>query len=174
VLFNNILWDNRAGRWDAVTKSIRGIGLSGDPGAINYWDLGTADSTGLLSPTNSILRTDTGTVLDPSNKIGVDPQVFQTYDTSVSVLPWRTDPNFINAILVAVDLPPTRMGDYHIKTTSPAVNAGAASKAGVNAPADDIDRDVRPRSTANPVDMGADELGPLGPIQEVLPGTGLY
>jgi hypothetical protein len=126
-------------------------------------------------------------VIDPSNKVAQDPQVFQTYDTTVSVLPWRNDPNVIDSILVALDLPPTRMGDYHIKNSSPAVNAGAAAKGTCAtpavasatcflAPSDDLDRDPRkqPLATANPVDIGADELGPLGPIQEVLPGTGLY
>ena len=82
--------------------------------------------------------------------------------------PWRTNPNFIGAILVAADLPPRILGDYHIFSTgSPAYNTGAASKAvpgyqappaTLPAPAADIDDQPRPATLANPVDIGADEI----------------
>ena len=64
--------------------------------------------------------------------------------------PWRTNPAFIGAILVAVDLPPNLMGNYHLASNaSPAFNAGAASKSGVAAPTTDIDDGARPASAGS-------------------------
>ena len=54
LLFNNIFWDNRAGTRAGAT--VTGLGITGDATAINNWDLGVADGTGLLSPTNSVLQ----------------------------------------------------------------------------------------------------------------------
>jgi hypothetical protein len=51
LLFNNIFWDNRAGTWTG--GGVAGIGQPGDPVPIYNWDLGIADGTGLLAPTNS-------------------------------------------------------------------------------------------------------------------------
>jgi hypothetical protein len=48
------------------------------------------------------------------------------------------------------------MGNYHITTTSPAVNRGAASKGAVAAPTTDIDGQPRPLNGA--FDAGADEV----------------
>lgn len=167
LLFNNILWDNRAGSWDGTSMS--GIGLPGDPSPIQYWDMGVANSTYLLEPTNSLFQVSTGTAPSPTNLVGVDPQVIQTYDLSLVVLPWRGDPNFVGVWMVAVDLPPTLMGNYHLQGTSPAIDQGAASKGGINAPTTDIDDDPRPAGAA--VDIGADEIGPLNNVAVVLPGT---
>ena len=49
-------------------------------------------------------------------------------------VPQRGNPHFVGTILVALDLPPNLMGDYHLQSVSPANNAGAASKSGVGAP----------------------------------------
>ena len=78
------------------------------------------------------------------------------YDTQVAFNGWRTNPNFIGAFLISLDLPPELLGDYHIAPTSPAVNRGAASKSGVNAPTIDIDGDARPSSPG--FEAGADEI----------------
>jgi hypothetical protein len=163
VLFNNVFWDNRAGTRGGGT--VTGIGIAGDATPVNNWDLGVADSSQLLSPTSSVLQTTTGTNASPSNVVGADPQVVATYDTSVAFAPWRTNPAFVGAILVAVDLPPNLMGDYHLVATgnpptgspSPAFNLGAASKAGVSAPGEDYDRNPRPQLGG--FDAGADEVG---------------
>ena len=155
ILFNNILWDNRAGKWDGINYKLTGIGLSGDATPINYWDLGVADNTGLLSPTNSVLKQSGGYNASSTNKVGADPRVRSLYNTSVAVFPWRTNPTFASATIVALELPANLLGDYHLATTgSPAYNAGATSKTSVNAPKTDIDGDVR----KNGPDIGADEF----------------
>ncbi|MBS1108469.1 MAG: pectin lyase-like protein [Anaeromyxobacteraceae bacterium] len=156
LLFNNVFWDNRAGSRAPDPASpvlVIGIGLAGDPNPINHWDVGAADGSGLLSPTSSILQATTGIVGSPTNVLA-DPVVSSPYDVSVAFAPWRTNPAFIGAILVAVDLPPSLMGDYHLTAGSPAIDLGAASKGGVAAPTLDIDDGSR---TA-PVDAGADEF----------------
>jgi len=156
LLFNNVFWDNRAGARSGAM--VLGIGAAGDTTAINAWDLGAADGSGLLTPTDCVLQTTVGTVPDPSN-VTSDPLVAQTYDTSVAFSPWRTNPNFIGAIMVAVPQPPELLGNYHLTAASPAVNQGAASKDGVSAPSVDRDGDLRPSSGG--YELGADELGSL-------------
>lgn len=158
VLFNNVFWDNRAGTRSGAT--VVGLGMAGDATPVNHWDLGVADGTGLLSPTSSVLQVDTGTVPSASN-LAADPLVAAPYDVSVTFNAWRNNPAFRGAILVAVDLPPTLMGDYHLSAGSPAQDAGAASTtvAGVTvaAPATDVDDGARPQGAG--YDIGADELG---------------
>jgi hypothetical protein len=60
--------------------------------------------------------------------------------------------------MVATDVPPTLMGDYHIPTSSPARDAANSTNAvgSVNAPT--IDIDGAPRPTGTRYDIGADEL----------------
>jgi hypothetical protein len=88
--------------------------------------------------------------------------VTATFDVNVAFTPWRTNPNFVDAIMVTVDVPPNLM-DYHLQTSSTAVNAGAASKTAgaltVGAPNFDIDGDGRPSSGG--FEIGADELPEL-------------
>ena len=154
LLFNNVFWDNRAGT--RAGRTVTGIGIAGDNTAIYPWDMGVADGSGLLSPTNSVIQSTTGIVASATNQVGVDPAVVATYDTSVSFAAWRTNPAFVGAILVAVDLPPNLLGNYHLASAgSPAYNAGAASKSGVSAPSTDIDDGARP--SAGRFDAGADE-----------------
>jgi hypothetical protein len=164
LLFNNIFWDNRAGARGLGT--VTGIGGALDPTPINYWDLGVADSTGLLSPTNSILQTTIGTNSSPTN-LSSDPMVVTPYDLTVTFNAWRTNPPFIGAILVTVDLPTSLTSNYHLTAGSPAVNAGAASKAVPSyqqplpiqpAPLFDYDNQGRPAGAG--FDIGADEVVP--------------
>jgi hypothetical protein len=162
LLFNNILWDNRAGHWNGVTLQLQGIGLTGDTTPINYWDMGTADNSGVLSPTNSILQSNNhGINASPTNTVR-DPLVKATYDLSVAVFPWRTNPNFIGATVVALQLPPNLMGDYHLQSnSSPAYLGGAASVTvvgGVRVNAPTFDYDNGPRPTHGGYDIGADQL----------------
>ncbi|MEO8357149.1 MAG: SdrD B-like domain-containing protein [Chloroflexota bacterium] len=174
LLFNNIFWDNRAGTF--VGSAVAGIGLTGDPNPINYWDLGVSDGTGLLSPTDSILQTDFGTIPSGTNQFG-DPDVLATYDTTVRALPWRGNPRFVDILMITTDATPNLLGDYHINSTSPAFNAGAASAAAVNAPADDFDGHSRPAGGG--YDVGADEIPPNADLSitktdnqtNVTPGT---
>jgi hypothetical protein len=156
LLFNNIFWDNRAGTWTG--GGVAGLGLAGDPNPIHLWDLAVSDGSGVLAPTNSLLSVDNLPYIlpHPSNKVGVDPTVMAEYDTSVWVFPWRTNPNFVGALLVAVEAPPNLMGDYHIPNTSAAVDTGRRVKDGISAPAFDIDDDSRP--SPRRFEAGADEV----------------
>ncbi|NJM42111.1 MAG: hypothetical protein HC853_15855 [Anaerolineae bacterium] len=154
LLFNNIFYDNRAGTWNG--SAVTGIGLAGDPFPINVWDMGVAGG-GLLAPTNSILNSTLGTIASPTNQVNVDPNINIPYNTSVIASPWRGDPNFVNTLIVALDVPGALMGDYHLKdATSPANNTGAANKATVNAPSADIDGNGRPSGAG--YEIGGDEL----------------
>jgi len=158
LLFNDIFWDNRAGT--RGTNMVLGIGAAGDVTPIDYWDMGVVGSlSDLLSPTNSILQNSThpGVIPDASNIVGADPQVVATLDIPLSFTSWRTNINFIGAIMVTVDLPPFLAGDYHLTSAaSPAVNAGVVSKNSVAAPAFDIDNQSRPSGAS--YDIGADEV----------------
>jgi len=167
LLFNNILWDNRSGT--RGINMVNGIGAPGDALPINNWDMGTIDGSGLLAPTNTMLQVTTGTTPSGSNNVGVDPLVVTPYDIGLSFTSWRTNVNFIGAILVTADLPPELMGDYHITSGSAAVNSGAASKtvpayqqppSTLNAPTIDIDNQTRPAN--GDFDKGADEFGASG------------
>jgi hypothetical protein len=181
LMFNNIFWDNRSGAWDGL--GIHGLGLQGDTAPINYWDMGLGDLTFSLHPAYSIYSSTLGTAFNPTNLVGeligaaANPNVRLTYDTSVTILPWRGNPRFVGINLVAVDSPPTLMGDYHLTaltiTSSPAINAGAVSFSGVNAPNRDIDGDRRiyiPGVEA--YEIGADERGILSGYLLALPGEG--
>ncbi|MCU0520509.1 MAG: IPT/TIG domain-containing protein, partial [Anaerolineae bacterium] len=163
LMFNNIFWDNRAGTWTG--GGVAGIGLAGDPSPIFYWDLGVAGNVGELSPTYTLMQVQNG-VPDPSNIVGLDPLVVAQYDSSVRVFPWRGNPNFVGADIVAVELPVTLLGDYHLATGSPAINAGVSGADGILAPNQDYDR--QPRPSQGRFEMGADEIGSAYPNTPIL------
>jgi hypothetical protein len=157
-LFNNIFWNNRAGSWNGVYVS--GIGAPDAPAgdSINYWDMGSADGVGPLTPTNSVLQTTTGTTPSGTNKVGVDPKVVSPFLTNVTIEASRTFPSFRQAVIVVQHVPGTQMGDYHLSAGSPALDSGVGSRTfgttTVSAPRMDIDGDTR--SFVTP-DIGADE-----------------
>ena len=158
LLFNNIFWDNRAGT--RGTNTVTGISA----GDANYWDLGSLDLSIMLSPTNSIIQQATGSypyTTSPTNS-SADPNVIATHDIPLTFTSWRTNVNFIGAIMVTADLPPNLMGNYHLGIGSPAINLGANSKsvpsyqqppATLTAPLFDIDNQSRGAAK----DAGADE-----------------
>ena len=86
---------------------------------------------------------------------------------SLVFAPWRTNPNFLGAILVGLDLPPKMLGDYHLERhdLAGASTPGAANKAvpsyqqppsSLAAPTTDIDGHARPARGG--FDAGADEI----------------
>jgi len=155
LLFNNIFWDNRAGTWNGLAVT----GLSA--GDADRWDLGVANLSYLLAPTNSVIQQLPGVGVrnytDDASNSHLDPAVVIPYDLSVAFNVWRNNPNFVGAVLVAVDLPPELLGDYHLlNATSPAFDLGVPIKNRVNAPVFDIDGDGRPGGLE--FDSGADEL----------------
>jgi len=163
LMFNNIFWDNRAGTWTG--DGVAGIGLDGDPSPIFYWDLGVAGNAGELSPTYTMMQVQNG-VPDASNMVGVDPLVMAEYDSTVRVFPWRGNPNFVGADMVAVELPVTLLGDYHLQDGSPAINAGIDGAGGIAAPNQDYDR--QPRPSQGSFEIGADETGANFPNTPIL------
>ena len=139
LLFNNLFFDNRAGTLGLGVVT----GLS-DADA-NVYDLGVFDGSGVMNVGSSNWLTGNG-----------DPLLVSSYNTSLKFAPWRTNPNFVGAVLVAVDLTPVLHGNYHITGGSPVINACVAGLAGVDMPA--FDFDDQPRLL--PCDIGADEILP--------------
>ena len=191
LMFNNIFYDNRAGSWDGGNVvGIGGLVWSGgvqvtDPTPINHWDMGVPGTASQLSPTNSILQSETvnhnDVVASPTNKVNQDPLINTPFDTTVTGLPWRGNPNFVANVIVAQDVPVSIMGDYHLSGTSPsAFNAGAASKAAptyqqppasIAAPTFDIDHQGRP--SLGGFDSGADEFAAVAAANASVAPTSL-
>jgi uncharacterized repeat protein (TIGR01451 family) len=175
VLFNNVFFNNWAGT--RGVNNVTGIGAGG-PGDVNSWDMGIYPPTPgfQLSPTNSFLGSNTGVNASGSNILDSNgPDVVSTHNIPLTFTSWRTNVNFIGAIMVTADLPPALMGNYHLDSfaspASPAKNSGAASKAlpgyqqpptTLNAPSIDFDNQGRP--ALGSFDMGADELPALADL----------
>jgi len=138
ILFNNIFWDNRAGT--RGTTSVAGISA----GDANVWDVGVADGSGTLNPSTF-------------DFVG-DPLFMFPKDISVTFVAWRTNTNFIGALLVTADLSPSQFGNYHLQNVSPAINIGTDIWSGIAAPVFDIDGQARPAGSG--YDAGADEVLP--------------
>ncbi len=173
VLFNDVFYNNWAGT--RGVNNVTGIGAGG-AGDVNPWDMGVYPSNGvsLLSPTNSVLQTNIGVNASGSNS-ALDPKVKSTHDIPMTFTSWRTNVNFVGAIMVTADLPPALMGNYHLdpfaSPASPAKNTGAASKsvppyqqppANLSAPTFDFDNQGRP--ALGNFDMGADEIPALADL----------
>jgi hypothetical protein len=161
LLFNDIFYNNWAG-----TKGINTV-LGITPGDADPWDMGVVGEAGNLSPTNSILEPSThpGVTANGSNS-SADPAVVLTLDIPLSFTSWRTNINFVGAIMVTADLPPNLLGDYHLASGSPAIDSGAATRNSLAAPLFDIDNQTRPYSAtqggspSTKYDIGADEWLP--------------
>jgi hypothetical protein len=170
LLRNNIFWDNRTGTkvgpGVASATLVTGLGQDGDTTPIDTWDIGAIDGAGPLLPTGSLLQQAPGTpgrtyTGSATNLVGADPMIEAPYATKVSFDAWRTNPNFVGALLTGLDPGAVRPGNYHLKAGSPAINKGAAP-----APATDIDGDPR----VGAPDAGADEWAPPpAPIASVTP-----
>ncbi|RCG28619.1 hypothetical protein DQ384_23000 [Sphaerisporangium album] len=159
LLFNDVFHDNRAGAWDGTNARLTGLGQPGDATPVNVWDLGAADLSGRLSPTNTLLTKDHPAYVNaaPSNVVGRDPKVLRPYDTVVQALAWRGAPQFVQSVIISMDQPAQLAGDYHLQPRangSPALDVGAIGKAGVLAPLVDIDDQLRQLLR---YDLGADE-----------------
>jgi hypothetical protein len=168
LLFNNIFSDNRAGT--RLLDRVSGLGANG-PSDVTVWDLGVADGTGVLAPTNSVVSQNAGIYpyTASATNSAADPLVIAPYDTVVTFNGWRTNPNFLGAILVSLDLPPELLGDYHLSSGSPAIDLGAVSKAGTAAATTDIDGQARPAGGG--YDAGSDEVP--GPAPVGFPANGI-
>jgi len=171
LLFNDIFYNNWAG-----TKGINTVtGIT--PGDADPWDMGVVGNVGVLSPTNSILQPSAYPGVAPAgSNSSADPMVVSTLDIPLSFTSWRTNVNFIGAIMVTADLPPNLLGDYHLQSSSAAaIDHGAATKSvptyqqppnSLAAPLFDFDNQTRPYVATNggppstKYDIGADEWMP--------------
>jgi hypothetical protein len=184
VLFNNILWDNLAYRWDnpPPTEGDEEAGFRLIPTA--YIDLEVVDfdntNGNCLDPTYSFLSVDYGpdggacTTTDPTaNNIisgaldlqggfTIDPVFIRRMAAArieIQVIPNRLN---LNELVLFVDRKEgTFVGDvdFHILSASPVIDQGIDEDprgSGFLAPCDDYDDDLRPNNAL--WDMGADEL----------------
>ncbi|MCU1677460.1 MAG: pectin lyase-like protein [Frankiales bacterium] len=183
TLLNNVFWDNRAGTFEG--GYVYGIGGTLPDGTDNWtdnWDLGSADDASfVLHPRSSVLQTiedlDGNLTTDdaPGNVLSNNPVFVSTYDVTVNVLASRMNPAFRQSVIVAQILPPSLMGNYHLRnTTSPAYAKGSASQTVtwgsgvlamsyvVSAPSADIDNNARPTvvGSSRRYDAGADQYKP--------------
>lgn len=158
TLFNNVFFDNRAGRYQGGT--IHGIGkypVGTDTDIVN-WDMGMTDvPIGILTPTYSVLQSTLGTAVSATNTLITNPAqhgLVSPWDVSVDVLAARTYPAFRQTLVLAELLPPDLMGDYHLDgtgspgygrgTSQVSVNWGGGFSYTVSAPTNDIDNQGRP------------------------------
>jgi hypothetical protein len=174
TLLDDVFWDNRAGSFSGgYVYGIGGTLPDGADAGIENWDMGVTGAPGTLSPVGSVIQTTTGTDGGTSTTVSDDPVLKDPYDVSVNVLASRTYPAFRQAVIVAELLPPSLMGDYHLRdATSPAVGRGLTRTtvrwgAGflgwtytVAAPRVDIDGQTRPSRTPGQYDAGSDQLYP--------------
>jgi hypothetical protein len=151
VLLNDVFWQNKAGWFDGT--SVQGVGADGTTTIENYWDIGSLDSTEILSPVNSILTTpNPGQLTQPTTGKAVpgadvlagaaaaltpyfdvissaDNLFTNPFKVSVSIATLRTFPGFRQSVIVVNNVSPDLLGDYHLKAgTNPAVGAGIASR----------------------------------------------
>jgi hypothetical protein len=170
TLLNNVFWDNRAGTFSGgYVTGIGGTLPNGAVNSVNNWDMGNADdATAMLTPTNSVLQTTQGTVINSTNR-STDPLLKDPYDVTVNILASRSYPAFRQAVIVAEILPPNLMGDYHLLTGSSAFGRGTNRVTTtwgngfsyfVNAPTQDIDGNARPSVNPTRYDAGSDQMTP--------------
>ncbi len=163
VLVDNIFRDNRAGTWAGVAGV---LGIGNDAGPVNLWDVGNSDgSSGDPTASFSMVDTLTGLVDGGDNIVNQDPVFVDPQTTKVEIYTWRGYQRFRSSAIVSYATGVRPLGDYHIKASSPAIDAGTVGAA------DDIDGEARP--TGNGYDIGADERPGVvvyGPRTAVLDG----
>jgi hypothetical protein len=171
LLFNNIFWDNRAGHWDgANVVGIGGINNLGqhDPNPINYWDIGVSGNFATLQPTYSILsHTANPGVTFTTTQYFVDPGVVSAYDSYIIAVSFRGDAHFVGNTTVAITVPTTIVGDYHLITDTlpgafnqPYRACPTCTAQTITAPSFDVDNQPRPANAAGGrvMDIGADQV----------------
>jgi hypothetical protein len=129
ALFNNIFWNN-----DAMTLSQFGPGATlVDAGFIDFEVRGTTNNADTFTPRYSTLTN--GQILGPDgvlralpggqgNRIGEDPLFVTPFTLELTVSGSRLDPQAAAVNITGQDPPVGLGGDYHLLTTSPAVDRG--------------------------------------------------
>jgi len=129
ALFNNIFRNN-----DAMTLSQFGPGATlVDAGFIDFEVRGTTNNADTFTPRYSTLTN--GQILGPDgtqralpggqgNRVGEDPQFLTPFVLELAVSGSRLDPQAAAVTITGQDPPVGLGGDYHLQTTSPAVDRG--------------------------------------------------
>jgi hypothetical protein len=151
TLVNNIIWHNRSYYNDASLNGGAG-GLAANPAGL-YQDLGVVNTVAAqsMNPLDCILTSTAG--YDTSNQ-ATDPLFVTEYTntlTSANVLDEGG-----NSINVTYPELTASLGNYHIDTGSPAINAGRGNNTSTY-PQLAADFDSEPRPMGGAVDIGADE-----------------
>lgn len=163
VLQNNIIWHNTSYAYDPTANNGLG-GLETHPST--YWDLGVFDSTVEPNPVAVVLNPDYCILSSLTGPDGVD------YNDGTNIL---VDPIFVqdqvytlrtaqapgeggNTVQVSIT-PIVPLGDYHLRTESPAIDQATTTV--ISELAADYDGEVRPNPNGvDPLagDIGADEF----------------
>jgi hypothetical protein len=129
ALFNNIFWNN-----DAMTLNQFGPGATlVDQGFIDFEIHGTTNNADTFTPRYSTLTN--GQILGPNgvlhalpggqgNRIGEDPLFVTPFVNELGVSGSRLDPQQAAVTITGQDPPVGLTGDYHLTTTSPAIDRG--------------------------------------------------
>ena len=175
LIVNDVIYDNRAGSWNASTSNVTGIGQTGDATPLNIWDIGIADAgPGQLSPFFSLLSTPSGAPggegynASATNKTSPNvtatasnyPNFAAAIDLQLHIAPMRINFRFRSTAIVNIGLPANGVGNYRVLLASPGVVGTGTTQlltvpppyqAPVLAPTSDIDGNSRFGS----VDAGA-------------------
>jgi hypothetical protein len=129
ALFNNIFWNN-----NAFTLSQPGPGATlVDQGFLDFEIRGTTNNADTFTPRYSTLTN--GQILGPNgvqhavpggqgNRIGEDPLFVTPFVLELTVSGSRLDPQTAAVTITGQDPPVGLTGNYHLQTTSPAVDRG--------------------------------------------------
>jgi hypothetical protein len=183
-LTHNIVWHNRAFSYDGSTgvphlvPELAPTAVGECAAGAAYWDLGVLDPGFKLSPARSILTSTAGYA---GNNSSDDPLFLNEYCNGARTLS-APGPIQVGAEVVeGGNLFDVRYGpltspwpagsdpwDYHISSTSPAIDNPGNQPSGANVD-HDFDDDTRPGGSR--VDWGADEYYPAGTTEP--PATGM-
>jgi IPT/TIG domain-containing protein len=153
ALFNNVIWKNEAFHLDGTT-GLTGGGLQSD----GYLDLEVFGPGHYSGKWNDCTSFTTDCPNDGTN-LSSDPMFSNEVAPQFEALAFAGDPSFITVLIKWG--PDSELGNFHVAETSPVIDVGADSLAGVNAPTEDFDGDARPDSAG--FDMGADERRGVAP-----------
>jgi hypothetical protein len=148
LLFDNIFWRNEAFYLDGTT-GLYGGGLP----SVGYIDFEVLQSAGSFSGHYNNCSAFSASCLNDGTNVTTDPSFIQSVDIVFQALAFAGDPAFITVLIQSTpDDPP---GNYHLNSSSAAIDKGTGSYLGRCAPVDDFDGDGRPNGATH--DLGADE-----------------
>jgi hypothetical protein len=129
LIFNTLLWENRAGHWDPASLTVQGLkeadkqvwdlGINGSPNkmTLRYSGVTSGVATKFAVPpaNNYVNPANAGNRLFPEGA-AVTPFVNSTFQVNIQGLPWRNNANFIQSLIIAADVPADELGDFHLRT----------------------------------------------------------